>query len=68
MINFICTYCQYLIKVGRKKQEEDRNVLSKLLITGAKNAIKLIPRFYGVNLVALQNSNEWQKQALIYKT
>ena len=68
MINFICTYCQYLIKVERKKQEEDRKVFSKLLITRAKNAIKLTPRFYGVNLVALQNSNEWQKQALIYKT
>ena len=33
-----------------------------------KNTIKVIPIFYGVNLVALQNSNEWQKQALIYKT
>jgi hypothetical protein len=28
-------YCQYLIKVGRKK-EEDRKVLYKLLLTQAK--------------------------------
>ena len=42
--------------------------LSWLTYLKKKFAIKLIPRFYGVNLVALQNSNEWQKQALIYKT
>ena len=31
------TYWQYLMKVGRKKKEEDRKVLLKLLLTRAKN-------------------------------
>ena len=34
------TYWQYLMKVGRKKKEEDRKVLLKLLLTRAKNIKK----------------------------